>query len=79
LKKGDPALLRFTSDQVLKRVDENGDLFQPVLNLKQKLPDIGALGEPEVPTAPKPSAIHARRSPKAPASKKVSRRKPKAV
>lgn len=38
LKKKDAGRLRFTSDQVLKRVEEHGDLFAPVLNLKQKLP-----------------------------------------
>ncbi|HSH39411.1 MAG TPA: non-homologous end-joining DNA ligase [Chthoniobacterales bacterium] len=38
LKKKDPNLLRFTSDQVLERVDEMGDLFEPVQTLKQKLP-----------------------------------------
>ncbi len=30
--------LVFTSDQVLQRVDKKGDLFAPVLKLKQKLP-----------------------------------------
>jgi bifunctional non-homologous end joining protein LigD len=38
LKKKDPELLKFTSDQVLARVDEMGDLFEPVATLKQKLP-----------------------------------------
>ena len=38
LKKKDPDLLRFTSDQVLKRVEKIGDLFAPVEKLKQKLP-----------------------------------------
>ena len=38
LKKKDPDLLRFTSDAVLKRVEEKGDLFAPVESLKQKLP-----------------------------------------
>lgn len=43
LKKADPELLVFTSDQVLKRVEKMGDLFEPVLKLKQKLPPIEAL------------------------------------
>ncbi|HEV2992617.1 MAG TPA: non-homologous end-joining DNA ligase [Candidatus Angelobacter sp.] len=43
LKKGDPQLLVFTSDQVLKRVEKMGDLFEPVLELKQKLPKDEAL------------------------------------
>ena len=38
LKKKDADLLRFTSDQVLQRVEEMGDLFEPVQTLKQKLP-----------------------------------------
>jgi bifunctional non-homologous end joining protein LigD len=32
-----PEELAFTSDEVLKRVDKFGDLFEPVLKLKQKL------------------------------------------
>ncbi|HVH62796.1 MAG TPA: hypothetical protein VNA65_04255, partial [Candidatus Dormibacteraeota bacterium] len=31
-------LLVFDSDQVLKRIDELGDLFEPVVKKKQKLP-----------------------------------------
>jgi bifunctional non-homologous end joining protein LigD len=38
LKKKDAARLTFVSDEVLKRVERNGDLFAPVLKLKQKLP-----------------------------------------
>src|SRR4051794_36944822 len=45
LKKGDPELLVFTSDQVLQRVEKSGDLFEPVLQLKQKLPPLAALGQ----------------------------------
>ncbi len=30
--------LRFTSDDVLERVDERGDLFEPVLTVEQRLP-----------------------------------------
>jgi bifunctional non-homologous end joining protein LigD len=37
--KGDPDLLRFESHEVLDRVDEHGDLFAPVLELEQELPD----------------------------------------
>jgi len=39
-KKKKPNLLVFTSDDVLKRVEKHGDLFAPVLTLKQKLPDL---------------------------------------
>ena len=36
LAKKDPKLVVFEADDVLKRVDEMGDLFDPVLKLKQK-------------------------------------------
>ncbi len=53
LKKGDPNLLVFDSDEVLERVKEHGDLFEPVLKLKQKLPPLAALQEmAEVPVSP---------------------------
>ena len=45
LKTGDPELLVFTSDQVLQRVEKSGDLFEPVLKLKQKLPPLAALNQ----------------------------------
>ncbi len=38
LKAKDPSLLVFDSDQVLKRVEKLGDLFEPVIKKKQKLP-----------------------------------------
>jgi bifunctional non-homologous end joining protein LigD len=38
LRKKDADLLTFPSDQVLARVEELGDLFAPVLTLKQELP-----------------------------------------
>ena len=34
----DPDDLAFTSDEVLERVAEHGDLFAPVLELEQELP-----------------------------------------
>ena len=56
LKKGDPELLVFTSEQALKRVEKSGDLFEPVLKLKQELPQLDkltALGAPaEMPVRP---------------------------
>ncbi|HWC14644.1 MAG TPA: non-homologous end-joining DNA ligase [Actinomycetota bacterium] len=39
-KKGDPEMLRFTADDVVARVKKKGDLFEPVLSLKQKLPKL---------------------------------------
>jgi len=38
LKKKKANLITFESDDVLKRVEKHGDLFAPVLTLKQKLP-----------------------------------------
>lgn len=38
--KQDPALLSFTTDQVLERVKQLGDLFAPVLSLQQDLPNL---------------------------------------
>ncbi|MBX5470186.1 MAG: non-homologous end-joining DNA ligase [Thermoleophilaceae bacterium] len=40
-RSGDPDGLVFTSDEVLERVDEHGDLFAPVLELAQELPALG--------------------------------------
>ena len=45
LKKADPGLLIFNSDQVLARAEKMGDLFAPVLKLRQKLPAVDALRE----------------------------------
>jgi len=45
LKNKDPQLLVFESHETLKRVDEMGDLFAPLLRLKQKLPNLASLGE----------------------------------
>ena len=38
--KGDGSKLVFETGDVLKRIEKHGDLFAPVLELKQKLPDI---------------------------------------
>ncbi len=38
LKKESETLLTFEPDDVLKRIQKRGDLFAPVLKLKQKLP-----------------------------------------
>jgi bifunctional non-homologous end joining protein LigD len=42
-KKKKPTLLHFEVDHVLKRVQRLGDLFAPVLSMKQTLPPLGAL------------------------------------
>jgi bifunctional non-homologous end joining protein LigD len=38
-KDGDPDSVRFEAPDVLKRVKKHGDLFSPVLELEQKLPE----------------------------------------
>jgi bifunctional non-homologous end joining protein LigD len=45
LKKKDAALLVFEAAEVLKRVEKMGDLFAPVLKLKQKLPKLAGVEE----------------------------------
>ena len=40
LDSGDPDTAVFDSDEVLERVDEQGDLFEPVLTLEQRLPEL---------------------------------------
>jgi bifunctional non-homologous end joining protein LigD len=45
LKKKDPQRLVFEAKDVLARVEKMGDLFAPVLELKQKLPKLGGLVE----------------------------------
>ena len=50
LKKKDAGLLVFKSSQTIGRFEKMGDLFEPVLELKQKLPDLKAAAvaqEPE--------------------------------
>jgi bifunctional non-homologous end joining protein LigD len=49
-KKKDASLLVFEAPQVISRVEKIGDLFAPVITLKQKLPDLKAMAaekEPE--------------------------------
>jgi len=45
LKKQDATLLVFEASQVLERVQTMGDLFEPVLTLKQKLPKLAGIAE----------------------------------
>jgi bifunctional non-homologous end joining protein LigD len=45
LKKKDADLLVFEAAEVLKRVEKMGDLFAPVLKLKQKLPKLAGVEE----------------------------------
>lgn len=43
MKKKNADLLVFDTEDVLKRIEKHGDLFAPVLQVKQKLPPIKAL------------------------------------
>ncbi len=52
LKKKDANLLVFAAKQVIERVDKLGDLFAPVLVLKQRLPDLKAVAPAEKSTEP---------------------------
>jgi len=45
LKKKDAGLVVFEANQVLDRVEKFGDLFEPLLKLKQKLPSLPGLGK----------------------------------
>jgi len=47
LTKKDATLLVFEASQVLDRVQKMGDLFEPVLKLKQKLPKLAGIAEIE--------------------------------
>ena len=40
VEEGDPDALVFEAEDVLARVEEHGDLFEPVATLKQQLPDL---------------------------------------
>jgi bifunctional non-homologous end joining protein LigD len=40
IEAGEPEALVFEADDVLARVEEHGDLFAPVLELRQSLPEL---------------------------------------
>jgi bifunctional non-homologous end joining protein LigD len=65
LKKKDANLLVFDSNQVLARVEKMGDIFAPVLKLKQRLPEVSELGTPPG----KAARSRASSAPASPASK----------
>jgi bifunctional non-homologous end joining protein LigD len=74
LKKADPELLVFTSDQALQRVEKSGDLFEPVLKLKQKLPPLATLRQGgSQPAASAPKAKLKRIEPARPARKTIAK------
>jgi len=59
LKKKDASLLVFEAPKVVARFEKVGDLFEPVLKLKQKLPTLKELmgAEPEARSAAEPERI----------------------
>ena len=72
LKKGDPNLLMFEADEVLARVKKYGDLFEPVLKLKQKPPALEALRQVQVGAPAKSEAATKRASAAATPKKKTA-------
>jgi bifunctional non-homologous end joining protein LigD len=75
LKKKDPQRLVFEAADVLKRVEKMGDLFEPLLKLKQKLPQLAGLGAEveKKETARVALAAQAESRPRAKKSKTASR------
>src|SRR5271156_4636745 len=59
LKKKDATLLVFEARQVVARVEKMGDLFAPVLELKQRLPVLKGVAAPVVAEAESPVSIAA--------------------
>jgi bifunctional non-homologous end joining protein LigD len=73
LKKKNAATLVFDSQQVLQRVEKMGDLFAPVLELKQKLPTLAGPGTRETQAAATGMEIAAQAE--KPARAKITKRK----
>ncbi|MGB0014492.1 MAG: non-homologous end-joining DNA ligase [Candidatus Sulfotelmatobacter sp.] len=71
LKKKDANRLVFEAPQTVARVDKMGDLFAPVLKLKQRLPDLKAVASSAPAETDKPISIAAQAEEE---PKKVSRR-----
>ncbi len=69
LKKNDPGELVFEAGELLERVEQLGDLFAPVIKLKQRLPGLPALQEGEG-AASKPGRTSSGRKSKAPAQRR---------
>ncbi len=74
LKKKDANLLVFEAKKVIERVDKLGDLFAPVLALKQRLPDLKAVVPSQEPPAVADPGAGARRA----GTRKAPRRAAKA-
>ncbi len=59
IKKKDPNLLVFEARQVVQRVEKMGDLSSPLLELKQRLPDLKRVVEPAASEAQEPISLAA--------------------
>jgi bifunctional non-homologous end joining protein LigD len=77
LKKKDPGLLVFESHQTLDRVEKMGDLFAPLLTLKQKLPKLAGLGTGEAEAVATGFEMAAQARPKSPRKAPSSSARPK--
>ena len=71
LKKKDPQRLVFDAKNVLARVDKMGDLYEPVVTLKQKLPQLAGL----VAAEKEDVSLAAQAEPPSPSSKKKAVKK----
>lgn len=80
LKKKDAARLVFEAKDVLARVEKMGDLFEPVQELKQKLPQLtGLAAEPEVEREEATNAVAERRPRRAATKAAKTKAKPAAA
>ncbi len=81
-KKKDPDLLVFEAKQTVARVEKMGDLFTPLLELKQRLPDLKGLAAAADSQEEEPISIAAqaevkpKRVRRAPANKAIKRAAP---
>jgi bifunctional non-homologous end joining protein LigD len=80
LKKKDAGLLVFEAAQTVKRVEKLGDLFAPLLTLKQRLPDLKKLMQSAASQAEEPVSVAQPKAAAPPRSrgavKKAARRRP---
>jgi bifunctional non-homologous end joining protein LigD len=78
LKKKDAGLLVFESAQTITRFEKMGDLFEPVLELKQKLPDLKAAAVAKEPESIEIAAQADKNDPDRKSASKKSPKKPAA-
>jgi bifunctional non-homologous end joining protein LigD len=76
LAKKDATLLVFEAGEVLKRVEKVGDLFEPVLTLKQKLPKLPGLEEAQPEAIESDLEMAAQGTARSPGHSKPARRTP---